>query len=102
MELFAESGVCEAATAKGDGGKTMTKVKALLASSNNRNYIQRERLLKMKAKVIGLPIMGALKWMLIDSVCRLLVPDTAESLTPETCSWCPSTTTNKQPPRQPQ
>jgi len=74
MELFTESGVCEAATAKGDGGKTMTKVKALLASSNNRNYIQRERLLKMKAKVIGLPIMGALKWMLIDSVCRLSGP----------------------------
>ena len=56
------------ATAKGDGGKTMTKVKTLITSTSNLNYIQRERLLQIKAKVIGMPLVGALKSDLLDSV----------------------------------
>jgi len=55
----------------------MTKVKELLLSVDNRNYIQRDRLLKMKAKVIGKPIMAAFESdaNLLDSVRRLLLLD---------------------------
>ena len=67
-QTLRSSGVCDAATAKGDGGKTMNKVKTLITSTSNLNYIQRERLLQIKAKVIGMPLVGALKSDLLDSV----------------------------------
>ncbi|KZV93085.1 hypothetical protein EXIGLDRAFT_717619 [Exidia glandulosa HHB12029] len=67
-ELFRTSGVCEAATAKGNGGKVMSEVKKLIDSATNRNYVQRRGLFKVKQRVLDTPIMPALIKTLLDSL----------------------------------
>ncbi|KZV93071.1 hypothetical protein EXIGLDRAFT_55791 [Exidia glandulosa HHB12029] len=67
-ELFRTSGVCEAATAKGNGGKVMNEVKKLIDSATNRNYVQRRGLFKVKQRVLDTPIMSALTGTVLDSL----------------------------------
>ncbi|EJD46581.1 hypothetical protein AURDEDRAFT_113655 [Auricularia subglabra TFB-10046 SS5] len=67
-KLFTDSGVCDAAAAKGNGGKAMNQVKQLLESGKNRQYIQQNRLIKSAARVIGNPSVPALLWSLLDSL----------------------------------
>lgn len=70
-EVLSDSGACDALTGKGNGGKVMTSVKKLLDSGKNRNYMQQQRLIKVAAKVVGTPIISALKSSLLDSVRHL-------------------------------
>ncbi|EJD47663.1 hypothetical protein AURDEDRAFT_123262 [Auricularia subglabra TFB-10046 SS5] len=67
-EVFTKSGVCEAATSKGDNGKVMTRVKQILESTKNRNYLQQQRIFKTAAKVVGKPLIGALMSSILDSL----------------------------------
>ncbi|EJD47038.1 hypothetical protein AURDEDRAFT_184229 [Auricularia subglabra TFB-10046 SS5] len=67
-EAFAKAGVCDALVAKGNKGQAMTAVKKLLDSTKNRNYLQQQRIVKAAAKVVGTPILSALKKSLLDSL----------------------------------
>ncbi|KAH7094190.1 hypothetical protein BKA62DRAFT_42626 [Auriculariales sp. MPI-PUGE-AT-0066] len=68
LQQFTRTKACEAATKKGNGGKVMTQVKALLNGVQNRHYLQEQRLVKVKEKVTGPPIPGLLEKQLLDSL----------------------------------
>ncbi|KZV86004.1 hypothetical protein EXIGLDRAFT_232661 [Exidia glandulosa HHB12029] len=98
-ELFRTSGVCEAATAKGNGGKVMNEVKKLIDSATNRNYVQRRGLFKVKQRVLDTPIMSALTGTVLDSVCLPL--SLAVALIKLSSSSWPSTTIRRRAQARP-
>lgn len=67
-ELFTKSGVCAAATSKGNNGAVMKNVKQLLTSAKNRKYLQQQRIFKLAAKIIDRVIIDALKSHILDSL----------------------------------
>ncbi|KZV99526.1 hypothetical protein EXIGLDRAFT_831464 [Exidia glandulosa HHB12029] len=81
-DVFKASGVCEAATAKGNGGKVMNQVLQLIHSTKNRNYVSRRGLLKVKPRVLGTPVIASLTSTVVDSLVAIdyyqkTRPDTA-------------------------